>query len=113
MKHAVWLLFAVGLAAALFVQVLGSLPAALITTIAGLALFSPLMGSVVAMLKEARDIESALITFLVTASGVTVPLWLPVGGSQWVSFGNLGAAFLGLVAGLLLFGARHLMVPRK
>ena len=81
--------------------------------IAGLALFSPLMGSVVAMLKEARDIESALITFLVTASGVTVPLWLPVGGSQWVSFGNLGAAFLGLVAGLLLFGARHLMVPRK
>jgi benzoate membrane transport protein len=86
---------AVGLAAALLVQILGSLPAALITTIVGLALFSPLMGSVVAMLKEVRDIESSLITFLVTASGVT--------------FYGVGSAFWGLVAGLVLFGARHLV----
>jgi benzoate membrane transport protein len=86
---------AVGLAAALFVQVLGALPVALITTIAGLALFSPLMGSIVAMLKEPRDIESALITFLVTASGI--------------SFQGVGSAFWGLVAGLVLFGARHLV----
>ncbi len=86
---------AVGLAAALLVQILGALPAALITTIAGLALFSPLMGSVVAMLKEARDIESALITFLVTASGVT--------------FFSVGSAFWGLVAGLVLFGVRHVI----
>ena len=86
---------AVGLAAALFVQVLGALPAALITTIAGLALFSPLMGSIVAMLKEPRDIESALITFLVTASGIT--------------FQGVGSAFWGLVAGLVLFGVRHLV----
>jgi benzoate membrane transport protein len=86
---------AVGLAAALLVQILGALPAALITTIAGLALFSPLMGSVVAMLKETRDIESALITFLVTASGMT--------------FYGVGSAFWGLVAGLVLFGARHLI----
>ena len=89
---------AVGLAASLFVQVLGALPAALITTIAGLALFSPLMGSIVAMLKEPRDIESALITFLVTASGVT--------------FQGVGSAFWGLVAGLVLFGARHLVESR-
>ena len=81
---------AVGLAAALFVQVLGALPAALITTIAGLALFSPLMGSIAAMLKEPRDIESALITFLVTASGITLQ--------------GVGSAFWGLVAGLVLFG---------
>jgi len=47
------------------------------------------------MLKEARDIESALITFLVTASGIT--------------FLGVGSAFWGLVAGLMLFGARHLM----
>ncbi len=90
---------AVGLAAALFVAVLGSLPAALITTIAGLALFSPLMGSVVAMLKEPRDIESALITFLVTASGIT--------------FFGVGSAFWGLAAGLVLFGARHFLVAKK
>lgn len=85
----------VGLAAAMFVGVLGALPAALITTIAGLALFSPLMGSVVAMLKEPRDIESALVTFLVTASGL--------------SFQGVGSAFWGLVAGVVLFGVRHLV----
>jgi benzoate membrane transport protein len=90
---------AVGLAAALFVQILGALPAALITTIVGLALFSPLMGSVVAMLKEPRDIESALITFLVTASGVT--------------FYGVGSAFWGLVAGLVLFGVRHVIASKK
>jgi benzoate membrane transport protein len=90
---------AVGLAAALLVQILGSLPAALITTIVGLALFSPLMGSVVAMLKEPRDIESALITFLVTASGVT--------------FYGVGSAFWGLVAGLVLFGVRHVIASKK
>jgi benzoate membrane transport protein len=86
---------AVGLAATLLVQILGALPGALITAIVGLALFSPLIGSIVAMLKEMNDIESALITFLVTASGVT--------------FFGVGSAFWGLVAGLVLFGARHLI----
>jgi benzoate membrane transport protein len=86
---------AVGLAAALFVSVLGALPKELIITIAGLALLSPLMGSAVAMLKEPRDIESALITFLVTASGIT--------------FEGVGSAFWGLVAGLVLFGTRHVV----
>ncbi len=84
---------AVGLAAASLVEILGALPSALITAIAGLALFAPLMGSITAMLKEPRDIESAVVTFLVTASGVSI--------------GGVGAAFWGLVAGLLLFGARH------
>ena len=86
---------AIGLAAASFVQILGALPAPLITAIAGLALFSPLMGGVTAMMKEPRDIESALVTFMVTASGIAV-------------FG-VGSAFWGLVAGLVLFGARHLL----
>mgnify|MGYP001765160672 CR=1 FL=1 len=86
---------AVGLAAASLVGILAALPAALITAIAGLALFSPLMGAMAAMLREARDIESALVTFLVTASGLSL-------------FG-VGSAFWGLVAGLLLYGARHLL----
>jgi benzoate membrane transport protein len=82
----------VGLAAALFVQVLGSLPAALITMIVGLALFSPLMGSIVAMLKEPRDIESALITFLVTCIGRDI-LWrglgvLGIGGGTGIVWGE-------------------------
>jgi benzoate membrane transport protein len=85
----------VGLAASSFVEILGSLPGPLITAIAGLALFSPLMGSAAAMLKEPRDIETALVTFLVTASGVT--------------FAGVGSAFWGLVAGLVLFGVRHVL----
>jgi benzoate membrane transport protein len=85
----------IGLMAASFVQVLGALPKDLVTAIAGLALFSPLMGNVIAMMKEPRDIESALVTFLVTASGLTVM--------------GVGSAFWGLVAGVVLFGARHLL----
>jgi benzoate membrane transport protein len=89
----------IGLMAAGFVQVLGALPKDLITAIAGLALFSPLMGSVIAMMKEPRDIESALVTFLVTASGLTL--------------GGVGSAFWGLVAGLVLFGARHVLARAR
>ena len=85
----------IGLMAASFVEVLGALPKELITAIAGLALFSPLMGGVTAMMKEPRDIESALVTFLVTASGITIL--------------GVGSAFWGLAAGLALFGARHLI----
>ena len=85
----------IGLMAASFVQVLGALPKDLITAIAGLALFSPLMGSVTAMMKEPRDIESALVTFLVTASGLSI--------------GGVGSAFWGLVAGMALFATRHLL----
>jgi benzoate membrane transport protein len=85
----------IGLMAASFVHVLGALPKDLITAIAGLALFSPLMGGVTAMMKEPRDIESALVTFLVTASGLSIA--------------GVGSAFWGLAAGLALFGARHLL----
>jgi benzoate membrane transport protein len=85
---------AIGLMAASFVEVLGALPKDLITAIAGLALFSPLMGGLATMMKEPRDIESALVTFLVTASGISLL--------------GVGSAFWGLVAGLVLFAARHL-----
>ncbi|MGE0006835.1 MAG: benzoate/H(+) symporter BenE family transporter [Parvibaculaceae bacterium] len=84
----------VGLAAASFVAILGSLPKPLITAIAGLALFAPLLGSATAMFKEKEQIEAALATFLVSASGIAVY--------------GVGAPFWGLVAGLVLHGARHL-----
>jgi benzoate membrane transport protein len=83
----------IGLMAASFVHILGALPKDLITAIAGLALFSPLMGGITAMMRQPRDIESALVTFLVTASGLSI--------------GGVGSAFWGLAAGLALFGARH------
>ncbi len=83
----------VGLAAAICVSVLGALPHDLIVAIAGLALFSPLMGAMMAMMKDHKDIEPGLVTFLVTASGITL-------------FG-IGAAFWGLVVGLVLWGAKR------
>ena len=79
-----------------FVKVLGSLPPDLVRAIAGLALFSPLMGAMHLMMREAKDIEAALVTFLITASGVTI-------------FG-IGAPFWGLVAGLALWGIKKPMV---
>ena len=85
----------VGLAAASFVQILGALPHELVVAIAGLALFGPLMGGMTAMLKEPKDIEAALVTFLVTASGF--------------SFYGVGAAFWGLSAGLALWGVKRLI----
>jgi benzoate membrane transport protein len=87
---------AVGLAASSLVETLGALPSPLIVAIAGLALLSPLVTSLSAALKEQRDIETALVTFLVTASGLTL--------------GGIGSAFWGLLAGLVLYGARHLRI---
>jgi benzoate membrane transport protein len=82
-----------GLAAGTFVSLLGNMPKPLITAIAGLALFSPLMSGITAMVKDQKDIEAAMVTFLVTASGVTI-------------FG-VGAAFWGLIAGLLVWAVKQ------
>lgn len=88
----------VGLAAASFVAILGSLPKPLITTIAGLALFAPLLGSATQMFKDNAEIEAALATFLVSASGISIY--------------GVGAPFWGLMAGLVLYGARHIRTMR-
>jgi benzoate membrane transport protein len=80
----------VGLAAMSFVTILGALPKELVAAIAGLALFAPLMSGMSAMVKDRADVEAAMVTFLVTASGVTL-------------FG-VGAAFWGLVAGMVVWG---------
>ncbi len=83
----------VGLAAMSFVTILGALPKELVAAIAGLALFSPLMSSIAAMVMDGADVEAAMVTFLVTASGVTM-------------FG-VGAAFWGLVVGLVVWGVKR------
>ncbi len=83
---------AVGLAASFFVVVLGALPHDLIIAIAGLALFGPLMGGMAAMMHAPKDSEAGLVTFLVTASGFSIF--------------SVGAAFWGLLAGLLLWGVK-------
>jgi benzoate membrane transport protein len=78
-----------GLAAGTFVSLLGAMPKPLVVAIAGLALFSPLMSGITAMVKEQKDIEAAMVTFLVTASGITLL--------------GVGAAFWGLLAGLVVW----------
>lgn len=67
-----------------------ALPHALVAAVAGLALLPTIGGSLHRALQEAKQREAALITFLVTGSGVTL-------------FG-ISAAFWGLVAGLLALG---------
>jgi benzoate membrane transport protein len=84
----------VGLGASLCVTVLGALPKEMITIIAGLALFGPLLGGMAAMTKNPAELEPALVTFLVAASGVTVA--------------GVGAAFWGLLAGLAVWGVKRL-----
>ena len=88
----------VGLAAATFVGVLGALPKELVAAIAGLALFGPFLGGATAMVKDQQDIDAAAVTFLVTASGITLF--------------SVGAAFWGLVAGLLLWAIKRLVAAR-
>jgi benzoate membrane transport protein len=68
------------------VELLTSLPAAVVTTIAGLALLNPLVGALQNAVREPKELDAAMIAFLVTASGVS-------------AFG-IGSAFWGLAAGL-------------
>ena len=75
----------VGLFGATVGSVFSALPAELVMTIAGIALFGTIGKGLATALMEEGDREAALITFLVTASGVTLV--------------GIGAAFWGLLAG--------------
>ena len=76
-----------GMLGATIAGVLTVLPKELVAAIAGIALFGTIANSLTSALHGERDRESALITFLVTASGLT--LW------------GIGSAFWGLLAGLI------------
>tara|TARA_R110002126_G_scaffold291795_2_gene458729 strand:+ start:78 stop:1229 length:1152 start_codon:yes stop_codon:yes gene_type:complete len=77
------------------VVLFASFPAALITTIAGIALIGPLAASLSASMTLDKDRFTAVGTFAVTASGMS-------------AFG-IGSAFWGLVAGLVIFGLDHMV----
>jgi benzoate membrane transport protein len=62
-------------------------PRELVLAIAGIALFGTIGGALAQALADEREREPALITFLVTASGLTL--------------GGVGSAFWGLVAGAI------------
>ena len=84
---AVYIVF--GLTASAAVAFINVSPPILIAAVAGLALIGAFGGSLVAALSVDKHRESALITFLVTASGVTI-------------FG-VGGAFWGLLAGCAVY----------
>lgn len=69
------------------VSLFSAFPKAMIAALAGLALFSAIGSSLSSAMGDPADREAALITFLVTASGM--------------SFMGLSAAFWGLILGLL------------
>ncbi|MEM9767510.1 MAG: benzoate/H(+) symporter BenE family transporter [Cyanobacteria bacterium P01_D01_bin.71] len=76
-----------------------ALPQELVTASAGLALLSTIGRGLASALVQDAEREPALITFLVTASGVT--LW------------GIGSAFWGLVAGALTMGLWRLSSAQR
>lgn len=86
-------LVASGLVASAAVTFISLAPPILIASVAGLALLGALGAAVAGALAAERDRESALITLLITASGVT---WFGIGGVFW-----------GLLAGGALYWWEH------
>lgn len=85
---------ALGLAGGAVAGLLAAFPPELVAAVAGLALLGTIAGGLAMALKEERHRDAALLTFLVTLSGLTV--------------GGIGSAFWGVVAGAvaLLAGRR-------
>jgi len=78
----------IGLFGATVASLFAAFPKELVMAIAGIALLGTLGSSLIAALREDGEREAALVTFLVTASGLSL-------------FG-IGAAFWGLVAGVIV-----------
>jgi benzoate membrane transport protein len=77
----------IGIFGAVVGTLFAAFPKELIVTLAGLALIMTIGNGLVGALKEEKDREAAMITFLVTASGVTLA--------------GIGSAFWGLVVGVI------------
>jgi benzoate membrane transport protein len=77
----------IGLFGATVAAVFAAFPKELVATLAGIALLGTIGNSLAVALKEETEREPALVTFLVTASGMTLL--------------GVGSAFWGLVAGVL------------
>jgi len=85
-----------GFTGALIAVMLSALPPVLIATLAGLALLATLAGSLQRALAEPAQRDSAIVAFLITASGISLL--------------GVGSAFWGLIGGVLT----HLLLsPRR
>jgi len=76
-----------GIFGATIAALFGSLPKALVVSVAALALFGSIMSGLTNAMQDIRQREAALVTFMVTASGLTLF--------------SIGSAFWGLVAGIV------------
>ncbi|MCA0244742.1 MAG: benzoate/H(+) symporter BenE family transporter [Proteobacteria bacterium] len=84
---------ALGLAGGAVVGLIAAFPKELVLAVAGFALLGTIAGGLAAALKDEHGREAALITYLVTASGLTLA--------------GIGAAFWGVVIGALALGVQR------
>jgi benzoate membrane transport protein len=85
---------ALGLAGGAVVGLLAAFPRELVAAVAGLALLGTIAGGLAAALKEEKHRDAAILTFLVTLSGVSML--------------GIGSAFWGVVAGTFALLVQHL-----
>lgn len=85
---------ALGLAGGAVVGLLAAFPRELVAAVAGLALLGTIAGGLAAALKEEKHRDAAILTFLVTLSGVSML--------------GIGSAFWGVVAGTVSLLVQHL-----
>ncbi|HEV7833456.1 MAG TPA: benzoate/H(+) symporter BenE family transporter [Caballeronia sp.] len=76
-----------GVFGATIAALFASMPKALVVSVAALALFGSIMSGLTNAMSDPRQREAALVTFMVTASGLTLL--------------SIGSAFWGLVAGVV------------
>ena len=84
---------ALGLASGAVVGLIAAFPKELVLAVAGFALLGTIGGGLATAMKDEGSREAALITYLVTASGLTL--------------GGVGAAFWGVVAGALALAVQR------
>ncbi|WP_153136606.1 benzoate/H(+) symporter BenE family transporter [Paraburkholderia agricolaris] len=83
-----------GIFGATIAALFAALPKALVVSVAALALFGSIMSGLANAMQDTKQREAALVTFMVTASGLTLL--------------SIGSAFWGLVAGVLTQLVRNL-----
>lgn len=87
------LYIALGLFGATIMAVLTAFPKELVVAIAGLALMGTIGNALAAALQHESEREAAMVTFLITLSGVVI--------------GGVGSAFWGVVAGAVALAVQH------
>lgn len=90
---------ATGLVGGAVVGLIGAFPRELVLALAGFALLGTIGAGLTAAVKEDRTREAAVVTFLVTLSGVS--LW------------QVGAPFWGVVAGAIVMAVQHFAVRAR